>query len=524
MKSAGKSLQILKDYDKHITAMVLLMFLLHGAKLNAGVVGIDTEALIFGGESFYDGWLNTGRQGLVLLKHLFNNMTYNPYFAAVMTLLIFPIAVSAFFLLWNSVWGVKNNLVFWIIGGLLWISHPVLTEQFYFSLQSFEIALGFLMTAAALFLTLSWVEKRQHLWAFCVSIALLILLFSIYQAFVAFYIFGVISILLLQALREFSEGKQEMPVRAFRRTGRWFLVFIIAFFINTVVTQKFFSTSSYLAEQIHWGNEPLWKIFRYIFGHIRSVLRGRRPVFYSAFYGYLLLLSLILFVVYLYRHGRKDKSSCFILSFFYLALQGSPFLMTILQGGEPAVRSQFVLPAMTCLQALLCLWLAQDIAVTVKTAGRVILAGVLFMSLICGLGTAKTTWSLYYTDQLRYEQDVLLGRTLIERIELICAQESEHPPVVVVGTRPFQGNSSCVQGQVMGYSIFDWDATVEPIPFWSTRRVLGFLNVLGADYNMVSADRLEEALGYSANMPSWPAEDCVRIYNGMVVVKLSELK
>ena len=67
MKSAGKSLQILKDYDKHITAMVLLMFLLHGAKLNAGVVGIDTEALIFGGESFYDGWLNTGRQGLVLL-------------------------------------------------------------------------------------------------------------------------------------------------------------------------------------------------------------------------------------------------------------------------------------------------------------------------------------------------------------------------------------------------------------------------------------------------------------------------
>lgn len=34
MKSAGKSLKILKDYDKHITAMVLLMILLYGALIS----------------------------------------------------------------------------------------------------------------------------------------------------------------------------------------------------------------------------------------------------------------------------------------------------------------------------------------------------------------------------------------------------------------------------------------------------------------------------------------------------------
>ena len=513
-------LQMARNHSTHIKVMVLLMFLLHGAKLNASVVGIDTEALISGGEDFYQGWLNTGRQGLVLLKYLFRNVTFNPYFAAVLTLLVFPIAVSAFFLLWNSIGG-KYNLTVWIIGGLLWISHPVLTEQFYFSLQSFEIALGFLLTAVALYLTLLWTEKKRRLWVFGASVALLLLTFSIYQAFVAFYIFGAVSVLFLQTLREFSEGKRRLAISALARTGCWILVFITAFLINTVITQMFFNSSSYLAGQINWGTATMWEIFRHICGHIKSVMLGRSPVFYSVFYGCLLTCSMILFVVYLYRHGRKNKSGCFTVAFFYLALQCSPFFMTFLQGGEPVLRSQLVLPAMTGLQAMLCLWFAKDLAISAKAAGRVVLAGVMLLSILGGGKTAKITWGLYYTDQLRYEQDVALGRDLIQRLEEICDQEDVILPVVVVGTRPFQGNHSCVQGQVMGQSLFDWDASVAPVPYWSTRRVLGFLHVLGADYNVAPMERMEEALGYSENMPRWPEKDCVQVYNGMVIVKLS---
>lgn len=521
MELEKRCFQVVKKYSSHIKAVVLIMFLIHGAKLNAGVVGIDTEALIYGENSFYHGWLNNGRQGLVLLKHIFQIETFNPYFAAMLTLLVFPAAVFGYFWLWDSVRGMKSSLLVWILGSILWISHPVITEQFYFSLQSFEIAFGFLITAAALYLTLLWTEKTRRLWAFGMGIVLLLLTFSIYQAFVPFYIFGAVTVLFLQTMREFDQGEQKMAVRALARTGGWMLVFLTAFVINTAITQKFFGSSGYLAEQINWGTAPSGEIFRRIFDHIKSVLLGRSPVFYNAFYGRLLICSTVLLVVYLWRHGRKNIVGCVTVGFLYLVLQTMPFLMTFLQGGEPVLRSQLVLPAMTGFQVMLCLWLVEDLTIAAKTVGRVVLAGVVFLGLLCGARTVKITWSLYYTDQLRYEQDAALGRSLIQRIEEVCDQE-DTLPVVVVGARPFQGNHSCIQGQVMGHSLFDWDISASPVPYWSTRRVLGFLHTLGADYDFVPMDRMEDALGYSENMPEWPAEGCVQIQDGMVIVKLSD--
>ena len=115
-----------------------------------------------------------------------------------------------------------------------------------------------------------------------------------------------------------------------------------------------------------------------------------------------------------------------------------------------------------------------------------------------------------------------MGNDLIQRLEVIFDREETSLPVVIVGTRPFQRNNSCIQGQVMGQSIFDWDASVAPIPYWSTRRALGFLHTLGADYDCVPKNRMEEALGYSENMPEWPAQGSVQIQDGMVIVKLSD--
>ena len=517
---AESGLQLARNHNKHIKVTFLLMFLLHGAKLNVTNVGIDTESLIWVREDLYQSWLYTGRQGLVLLKYLLRNVTYNPYFSAVATLLVFPIAVSAFFLLWSRSRGNKISLTAWTIGGLLWISHPILTEQFYFSLQSFEISLGFLLTAAALCLTLLWSEKKRRLWAFAAGVVLLLLTFSTYQAFVPLYIFGAVSVLFFQTLREFSEGKQKMAAGAVARTGSWILVFFTAFLINTVITQLFFNTSSYLTEQINWGNAPISEILWHICGHIVFVLLGRG--LYPPLYGCLLICSMILFIVYLYRRGRNNKSGCITVSFFYLALQSTPFIMTVLQGGQPVLRSQLVLPAMTGLQAIICLCLIKDLAISARASGRVVLAVVVLLGLVSGGKASQITWSLYYTDQLRYEQDVALGRDMIQRLEEVYDRETGSLPVVIVGNRPFQGNNSCVQGQVIGHSFFDWDTYVAPVPYYSTRRVLGFLHVLGANYDAASADRMRDALEYSENMPKWPAADCVQIYNGMVIVKLSD--
>lgn len=508
------------EYSRHIGLISLLVFLTHMAKLNVSVIGIDTENSILG-DGLYYGWLTTGRQGLVLMKYLLLNSDFNPYFSAVMTLITLVLAVSSFFLLWDKILGIKSSMIVWGAGGLLWISHPVITEQLYFSLQSFEIALGFLLTAASLYLTILWVENKRRLWAFGITVVVLVVTFSTYQAFVAIYIFGAVSVLFLQTLQELPKSKQKNGHSVWLRIASWILVFLTAFLINTLITQLFFSSSNYLGEQIRWGKVSVWDISLDICRHIIKVLSGY-GMYYSIFYGLLLICSFALLLAHLWRWGRNNRINCIIVVFLYLALQATPFLMTILQGGEPVLRSQLVLPVMTCFQAMLCLWIVKGLEISMECFMKKMLIGILCLSLLAGIKTTKITWRLYYTDQMRYEQDVALGQDLIRRIDQVCQSEESLLPVVVVGTRPFQGNNSCLQGQVMGHSFFDWDATVAPIPYWSTGRVLGFLHTLGSDYTRPSADRMEEALLGSKSMPEWPAEDCVQIYNGMVIVKLSD--
>lgn len=522
MGLTNRGLHIVKKYERYIKAMVMLMFLMHGSKLIIGTIGIDTESLIRNKSGLYQGWLNTGRQGLVLLKYLLGNITFNPLFSAVMTLLVFPLAIFGFILLWDKVRGQQSSIVVCLIGGLLWISHPAVTEQLYFSLQSFEVSLGILLTAAALYLTYVWTENKRRLWSAFISVCLLLLTFSIYQAFVVIYIFGAASVLLLQALRKLSMGEQKIFSKMAAHMGVWLLVFFVAFIINIVVTKLFFDQSDYLTEQILWKKYPVSIVFQAIRGHITFVLFGRNRL-YSAFYGWLLICSILLITIHLWKFWRNDMAGCITVCFFYLALQITPFLMTFLQGGAPALRSQLVLPAMTGFQAMLNIWMFKQLDISRKKVGQVMLVCLILLGFLGGMKTAKITWSLYYTDQLRYEQDASLGRSIIERIEQVCSrEESESLPVVIVGRRAFQGNNSCVQGEVIGHSFFDWDIDVEPIPYYSTGRVLGFLHTLGADYLQAPITRMNEAVANSENMPVWPSEGCVQMQNGMVIVKLSD--
>ena len=383
MSLSSRYFNIVKKYEGHIKAMVLLMFLLHASKLNVDIIGIDTESLIRNKSGLYQSWLNTGRQGLVLLKYLLGNVSYNPWFSAVMTLLVFPLAVFALFLLWDKVREQQSSIMVWFLGALLWISHPVITEQLYFSLQSFEISLGILLTAAALYLTFVWTENRYRWWAFIASACLLLLTFSIYQAFVAFYIFGAVSVLFLQALRKFSMGEQKLFSKMAAYMSAWFLVFIAAFIINIVVTKLFFNSSDYLMEQIQWGTIPVGEVFWRICGHIASVLLGR-SLFYSIFYGGLLVCSMALLAANLWRFVRNNKTGCITVCFFYISLQITPFLMTLLQGGEPVLRSQLVLPAMTGFQAMLNIWLLKELGISRSRLSQVLFVCIMLLGFVGG--------------------------------------------------------------------------------------------------------------------------------------------
>ena len=256
-----------------------------------------------------------------------------------------------------------------------------------------------------------------------------------------------------------------------------------------------------------------------IAGHVIKAFTGYDSIFYNPVLGALALFDFILLLVFLTRILGKRGGKGIIL-FFYLALLATPFMMTVVLGGTPAMRSQMVLPAVAGFLGYLGIELVRLQSPCQGRRQGILLCCVLAICLLGGAGQAKVTGQLYYTDWCRYEQDAAIGRSVIEKIEQVRPEE-EILPVAVVGGREFSGNHSCVVGEVIGRSFFNYDREVEPVPFWSTRRVLGFLHTLGADYVQIPLERAGEALKCSADMPVWPAEDSVQVRNGMIIVKLS---
>jgi len=497
-------------------------FLIHGTKYASSVIGIDTEDLIHIQGDFYGGWLNTGRQGLVFLKQIMGAMNFNPYFSGLLTLLFLGAATVSFFLLWDKADGGTTHATVPAVAGvlLLWISHPIITEQLYFSLQSAEICAGILLTAVSLYqvFRLTETKKKSRL---IVSCLIQVLVFSIYQAFVPLFIFGAISIIILQS-RQYMRQEEVAVDRLLLLPVPYLIVFLSGFLVNTIITGLFFQKSDYLYEQILWGRFAPIDNLRAITGHILKAFFGMGTPHYHVSYGILCLLSLLcLFRCFICSPKRK-KSVYVVLIFYFAAWMLTPFLMTLLCGGAPVIRSQLVLPANTAFLAYFVLGEAGEIRM-ISEENRWKRIPVILGFAVCVFGVYRqtsVTERFYYTEQVRFDQDEALGRMLINRIDKLLLEEKL--PVCVIGRKPFVGNHACLTGEIIGKSMFDHDVEVEPMYYWSTRRVLGFLHVLGGDYEEADMGRFQDAVSYSASMPVWPHEDSVQRYDGMIIIKLSE--
>lgn len=518
----------IENYRAHIWGIGLLIFFIHGAKLFNGSIGIDTEDIIHLQNEFYGGWLDTGRQGLVFLKAILGLVDYNPYFANLVTLIGLALAVISWFALFDYTLHKKSSPFVWIVAGALWISHPILIEQLYFSLQSVEICIGMMLMAFALFSVVKWSEEQKYPW-FLVSILASMLPFAMYQVFVPMFIMGTVMILLLQSIRDLYDGMTFKSLLT--RMFPYVVVFGLAFSLNAIITRLFFSSSDYLTSLVAWGHENVANILFAIAKHIIRVFTGYHSVYYNGAFGVLCLVVLVLLI----RRGKvqqNSRNSCVrSVLFLFIALCTTPFLLTIICGCEPVVRSQLVLPIVAGGLAYLSIHLLQDGEDCIKVVwhkkevlGRFFVVMVTSVLAVGVWTQTQVTMRLYYTDACRYEHDVAVANDLIIRIEAeqIINGMEEELPAFFVGSKSFQGNNACLEGEIIGCSFFDYDTEVEPKYWWSTRRILGFMHTLGKDYEQVGMERIEEALFESDTMPEWPAEGCVQARNGMIIVKLSD--
>lgn len=485
--------------------------LVFGFRIFSQSVTIDTDLMINMPGYMYN-WLDIGRYGLLVTEKIFGVRWFNPYVNSAFAYITINLFLLVFCYVFEFISKHKNSNNYYVFCAIM-ITHPVWVDQWIFRLQNFQIAFSILLLAVSLGLLFRWIEGGSIFWMLF-SIPVMVWSFGSYQTNLQLYIAAGAAALFLY--------KENDIKRLFFVCLKVVLPFLGAFAINQFFAGVVFSSSSvYLTSQFRWGKSSIEECLNNILTYFKQVFGLSHSYFYE--YTYTILCVLIVLVVLL--NWKKVIRTCvwkWLAVFFVLI---APFIMTIVTGSIQVLRSQYVLPF--CSACILMYLTSAEIRMGVleqlpkiKKGIRVALT---VLALWIGLYQVNATLRLWYTDEVRYQQDVALLNEIVSRINELEYSLAENK-VVVIGRRVAPLNNSCyAPTDVIGWSYFEMFTDTEPQYYYSTGKVLDFAATRGITMLMPTEDEIQVAKEYATSMPSWPAQGSIDVVDNILVIKLSDV-
>jgi hypothetical protein len=122
--------------------------------------------------------------------------------------------------------------------------------------------------------------------------------------------------------------------------------------------------------------------------------------------------------------------------------------------------------------------------------------------------------SMFYGDNLRFQQDQFLGRQIISTLESEGI-DYKNRPLVFIGSRKLDSSFLISKTNSGGKSFFEDQSQMY--------RMTYFLGSLG--YNVITPtyEEMAEANMFNEEMSIWPNPNSVKISNNLIIVKLSEI-
>jgi hypothetical protein len=519
-----------------IIAVSVTLFFTYGIRLFWYSIGIDTDLFMADKFSFLRFYLSIGRFGHVLLYSLWHIKEFNPFTAFFIAFcLIWFFTISWCYII--AVFSrdtVRNNKL--IPFALVFMTATVWAEQFYFLFQAAENALIIGLCPYVIYFLFKGFLDNEKGKITCAFI-LLIFITSIYQAVVPMFCCGVFIYFLL--LQEHSDYDPQVYRNLCLKLFITLLAALAVYFIiDRVIIPTIFhiEKSSYVDDMNQWGKRTIREniisilLFGYTLtiGHIPLVQSIVHPIMaryaksgietaefinnISRARGNVLLLpSAVFFLIGISLVMRRliPQGRRFL---YMLAGIGIPLciiLLAVMGGNMPPIRALYALPLAFAFMLFYLLRIYR------KKAAIVVVS----LSLLITLYQAQITAQLFYSDQVRYNEDVRLAYDLNNLITR-AQPESEKLPVVLIGryqaASRFQTNF--LQGEVIGHSVFEWSSNSSD----TTSRGLSFMRSLGINFDMSDENQIEQALKEAASMPSYPNPGCVKRMQDFIVIKISE--
>lgn len=461
---------------------------------------------VYKGHEFND--LGLGRFGIVWFNRLFGMRVYNPYLGGFLTVLMLLLSSSFLsFMLWKGSGG-RSGMAGCLIPLVMYLT-PNWIEQMYFSYQTYLVVFGVLLTELAVFLTEYGRQKRDLI----LPILLALCAFSIYQAHVPLYLSLCIALVLLRCLS--SETRKDIhPGKSVIRHAVVFIAALAGYFLITTLLQHWDEDTTYLSSQILWTTVPFLKIFENITISILSILTGKNEID-TLSYSVSAICCIVVFVLCLPRSESKKNYALFVPGWFLLQLTG--FAMILVLGTRGYIRTELSLPFVAAFNFLFAFLLVNETYGRKFFAGRLLSLAVLAACAFSFSVAAGICFRLIYTDDIRYANDLRFAGTLISRIEN-AGMDHKNKPVVFVGSPDIELDASCMHGEAIGQSFFQYFSSDS----MTYTLITDFLHTQGFVFPPPRPDHIMEANHVASSMPDYPAEGSIKETDRSIVVRFSE--
>lgn len=487
--------------------LIILFFLLltYGARLANNGFSIDTEIYMKDYGETYTWWMSLNRWALVLFNQVFsmsNLLIFQTNFLTTCLILVYSILFNYLFYLFIDKKYEKSFYKFQFIFPIIMLTSPIFAEMYNFAILNTGIAAGICMIASSLIIyeKLAKDDKKSiRILSIIVSIALTTFAFGIYQGIVPLYLLIVAACYTLKCYKE-----KDISIK-------WLIEHIILFGICAafyfLICKLFCPANSYLNSG--WSTDGL-TCFQYIYEVIVRTLHCE-TIYYNI--SYLIALAMILAVNIILLVKKKNNLGIIIGS---IGIAMSPFFINIITGVDQLKRTQFNYSF--CIGIVFFLF----ILIVYNKNYKYLCYAFVVLALGISYKQAMISGELFYSDEVRYQNDVLLAQRIETMIEEKKWYDSnEKYTMILLGEVQNKAKNSYLKGEVMGKSFFEFDS--KNYGGVSTRAP-AFMETLGYYYNTPTAAEYNQAKKYllDNDVAVFPNKDCIIKKDNKIIIRLSE--
>ncbi len=496
----------LKKSYKTIIIIAIFLLLTYWARLISDSFSIDTELYIQEYTHSFDWWLNLERWGLVILNKILKiGPLIIPHANFLTVLFIFVYSILYCYLFYLSI-GDKYKekyLKYQFIFPIIFITSPIFAEQYNFINQNASVSLAICFVATSLILLFKSDNESNIKNKYILIISSLILstiAFGTYQSIIPLYILSVVACYILKCISDEDSSWKYLIKRI--------IIFGISAVLYLLISKILRDGNTYLNSG--WQDSGLI-CFRNIYYVIVSVLKCE-TVFYNV--SYLIAIAMII-IVNVYLFFKKKNNAGIIISSIGLLL--SPFFIMIITGVDQLKRTQFNYSF-----AIGFIFLIFAIVFSNKKTYKFLSIFIIVLSLGVAYNQSTITSKLFYSDNVRYQNDVLYANKIQSMIEQKEWYDSNKKyKLIFVGKKEAEAVNNYLKGEVIGKSFFEFDYEYS---YGVTQRVNALFATLGYFYEKPTDEEFEDAKEYvlKNNIKFMPSSDSIINKDDKIIIRLSQ--